>query len=90
MLRMVLHLIVFRPWTEDPTVGVNNGEASNICIRGIPISETNLKVIRRNAAPGCRLTFAGEDKSFNILKNAFPAGKIIEEFQKAGELVIQI
>jgi hypothetical protein len=83
-------LFVFRPWTEDPIVGVKNGEAGNICIRGIPISDTNLKEIRRIAAPGCRLTFAGEDKSFNILKNAFPAGKIIEEFQKDGELVIQI
>jgi hypothetical protein len=71
-------------------VGVNDGEASNICIRGIPISDNNLKVIRRIAAPGCRLTYAGDDKDLNILKNAFSTGKIIEEFPKDSELVIQI
>lgn len=80
---------VFRPWTEDPVFGVNNGEASNICMRGLPISDTNLKVIKRIARRGCRLTFSGGLDGFNTLKNAFPASAVIEEFPD-GEIVIEV
>ena len=82
---------LFLPWTEDtdPTVGVPNGTASDICIRDSPVFPVTLAAIRRIASPGCRLTFAASDEGgkmfIPVLKAAFPGAKIIpgEEFSDA-------
>jgi hypothetical protein len=80
--------LALRPWTEDndPLVGVGTGQASDICIRDSPVLPVTINAIRRIAAPGCRLTFSGTDKStasIKALKDAFPGANIREEFPDA-------
>jgi len=80
--------LAFRPWTEDrdPNVGVGKGAASDICIRDSPVFPVTINAIRRMAAPGCRVTFAGTDRStasIRALKDAFPSANIREEFPDA-------
>jgi len=85
----------FRPWTEDPdpAVFVKDGEAGDICIRGIPLdrSPTNINVIKRIAGPGCRLTFDGGQSSLAVLKKEFPEPRFkhVEKFDAAGQIVIE-
>lgn len=54
----------FRPWTDDsePSVFVPDKSASHITMRGVPLdlNPNFAKVIKRIAAPGCRLTFSGD------------------------------
>lgn len=84
--------MAIRPWTEDndPTIGIKNGEASDICIRDSPIFPVTIAVILRIAAPGCRITFSGTDRSamsIAALKAAFPNVKPREE--TANSIVIE-
>ena len=80
---------IFRRWTEDTdaAVGVQNGTASDICIRDSPAFPGTIDVIRRIASPGSRLTFASTDQGgkqfIPVLKGAFSGAKIIEEFSDA-------
>ncbi|WP_338759987.1 peptidoglycan-binding domain-containing protein [Massilia sp. METH4] len=81
--------LVFRPWTEDSEVGtgIENGSVSDICIRDSPVLPVTIAAIRRIAAPGCRVTFAGSGeggtKYIPILKSAFAGAAILEEFADA-------
>lgn len=54
----------FRPWTDDPdpSVFIPDKSASHITMRGVPVNRNPnfVKVIKRIAAPGCRLTFSGD------------------------------
>ena len=80
---------IFRPWTEDtdPTVGVQSGTASDICMRDSPVFPVTINVIRRIASAGCRLTFSASDEGgkrfIPVLKGGFSGAKIIEEFSDA-------
>jgi len=78
----------FRPWTEDsdPTVGLANGSASHITMRGTPLKKTFLPVIKRIAQPGCLFTFSGEKSFISIIKNSFP-GREMEPPLTRGEHV---
>jgi hypothetical protein len=91
--------MVFRPSTEDddPLVRIKDGEASDICLRGIPIiprgalalsrkTGSIINVTRRIAGPQCRLTFSGAVEDMQALKAAFPF-QPLEEFAD-GEIVI--
>lgn len=85
---------VFRPWTEDTNVavGVANGTASDICIRGTPVHDDTLFTIKRIASPQCRFTYGGPDPQFlPILKRELGVVgfKVIEEFSAKSELVMQ-
>jgi hypothetical protein len=81
--------LVFRPWTEDPdsATGVQNGTASDICIRNSPIFPLTTNAIRRMAGPGCRLTFTSTNEGgrqfIPVLKSAFAGANILEEFPDA-------
>jgi peptidoglycan hydrolase-like protein with peptidoglycan-binding domain len=80
---------LFRPWTQDanPAVGVQDGTASDICIRDSPIFKETLEIIGRMASSGCRLTAAfsreGAAQFVPILKKLFPGANILEEFEDA-------
>ena len=82
----------FRPWTEDadPSVFIPNKSAGDICLRGIPLNlgPNNIDVIRRIAAPGCRITFDGDVASMLVLKQAFPVQPSVEFAD--GAIVIEL
>jgi hypothetical protein len=90
-----------RPWTDDddPAVRVKNGEASDICLRGIPIipigsqkvardPDQIITVIRRIAGLKCRLTFSGgKDDCKQLMKKL--SIKVIEDFSDEGQVVLE-
>ena len=84
---------IFRPFTEDtdPAVRVQDGEASDICIRGNPIKDDTIFTIKRIAAPKCRFTFAGDKNLLPLLKRELGGVgfKVIEEFAADGDIVMQ-
>jgi hypothetical protein len=66
--------IYHRPWTDDPrkpAVGLASQSVQNICCRSSPIIAVTIAEIKRIAAPGCRVTFAGGQPFVDVLRHTF-------------------
>jgi hypothetical protein len=65
---------MLKPWTNDPrkpAVGIANKSANNICCRNSPIFPVTIEEIDRIAAPGCRVTFAGDRNFAELLRATY-------------------
>ncbi len=87
------NLFVFRPLTEDsdPAVGVQNGEATDICARGVLIKDETIFTIKRIAAGHCRFTYSGNANSLARVKQELGGIGfiVIEEFLDESEIVME-
>lgn len=78
---------ISRPLTGDPAKppGLRDRTASDIAVRSSPVhQEGTLREMRRIAASGCRITWAGSpgdgaELEIAALKGAFPDARIVEE-----------
>jgi len=65
---------MLKPWTNDPrkpVVGIASRTANNICCRNSPIFAVTIDEIDRIAAPGCRVTFAGDRTFAELLRKTY-------------------
>ena len=68
----------FRPWADDPepSVFIPSNSASHITMRGTPLLESFVKVIKRIAQPGCRFTFNGEARFLDKIRTQLPGREL--------------
>ena len=64
----------YKPWTDDPRKpdpGIPDKSVNNICCRNSPIYQVTIDEMKRIAAPGCRVTFAGDRSFVDVLRATF-------------------
>lgn len=68
----------FRPWADDPDSAafLPSKSASHITMRGTPLFDSFVKVIRRIAQPGCRFTFNGDARFVGNIKAQLPGREL--------------
>lgn len=68
----------FRPWTDDPDAStfIPSGSASHITMRGTPLLEPFIKVIRRIAQPKCLFTFSSSEMFLNTIRTQIPGREL--------------
>jgi hypothetical protein len=64
----------FRPWADDPdpTVFIPSKSASHITMRGTPLFDSFIKVIKRIAQPGCFFTYSGQTNFLAKFRSEIP------------------
>lgn len=69
----------FRPWVDDPdpSVMIPGKSASHITMRGTPLFDSFVRVIKRIAQPGCRFTYSGATQYLANFPSQVP-GKELE------------
>jgi hypothetical protein len=79
----------FRPWADDPdaSVFIPGKSASHITIRGAPLTDAFIKVIKRIAQPGCRLTVHINKLFIGKLKSQVP-GRELESIDDGDFLML--
>jgi hypothetical protein len=64
----------FRPWADDPdpSTFIPDKSASHITMRGTPLLDTFIRVIKRIARPGCRFTYNGQLEFLAAIRSQLP------------------
>ncbi len=65
---------LLKPWTNDPRkpgAGLEPKSVKNICCRNSPVFPVTIDEIDRIAAPGCRITFAGDRGFAELLRKTY-------------------
>ena len=70
--------VPFRPWTDDtdPSVRVPTQSATHIAMRGTPLFNSFITVIKRIAQPKCRFTFSGGLSFLDIIRSQLPGREL--------------
>ena len=79
----------FRPWADDshPSVFIPDKSASHITMRGTPLFDSFVKVIKRIAQPGCHFTFNGEASFEAKIASQIP-GRQLERLPDGGFILL--
>jgi hypothetical protein len=80
----------FRPWTEDTSssVFIPDKSASHITMRGTPLFDSFIKVIKRIAMSGCRFTFSGNAQFEEKIRSQIPGHQLERIPEKNGFILI--